>query len=222
MKKSSRSFYTMKLRVSARSLHWLFSHLRYAVTAVLVSLLFFELVYWMFNAGTFWTLMTSPRLSLGDKFGQLTGPFSYVQTQNGPVIFTLMLLLAFVQGLSLTALAYAVRHQPKTDGKLMGESAFVSALALFGLGCPACGTSLITPIVSLFISSSATSVSLAIRNILLPLAILIGLYGLYVLGLRISAIRAQNDDTTMRYHRLIKRLKRLGSSERKAAWMNPM
>lgn len=101
-----------------------------------------------------------------------------------------MITLAIVQGLSLAALVYAIRHQPKTDGKMLGGSAFVGLLAVIGLGCPACGTSLITPIVAIFLSSSAVAVSEQIATIALPLATAVGLYGLYVIGLRLSTIKA--------------------------------
>jgi len=206
------NFLVAKLKVSANALVWLFSHLRYTVAAVLAALFFFELVYWMLKLPVFWTLMTSPHLSLADKLHQFVGPFTYLTAQNGYFIASPMVLLAVIQGVSLTAVVYAVRHQPKLDESLLGESAVISFIALIGLGCPACGTSLITPIVALFVSGSAVAVSQVIARILLPLAVLIGLYGLYVVGLRVASIRAHHGPTHLRTHPLSSRFKRTKKS----------
>lgn len=180
----------MKLKIALQTLAWLFKQPRYIAFAAIISLLFFEFVYWMFNVPLLTTLMASNNLSINDKLALLLGPFTYVQNQNGIVVFSMMIGLALIQGASLAALTFAIRHQPKTDSKLLGGSAVVSLLAVVGLGCPACGTSLITPIVALFISGSAVAVSEQITAFTLPLAIIIGLYGLYVTSLRTSTIKA--------------------------------
>ncbi len=209
MKKGSRwQFLLAKVKLSARALLWLFSHLRYAAAAALAALFFFEFVYWMLKFSVFWTLMTSPNLTILDKLHQLTGLFTYLTAQNGYLIAGLMVLLAAIQGASLTAVVYAVRHQPKLDETLLGESAVIGFIALVGLGCPACGTSLITPIVALFVSGSAVAVSQVIARILLPLAVLVGLYGLYVVGLRVASIRAHQGNAHLRTNPLISRLKK--------------
>lgn len=181
----------MKIQISAKTLWWLFVQPVYAAIAIVLAFGFFELVYWMFNLATFFSLMTTGNLGIADKASVLFSPFTSMQLQNGAFIFIFMILLAILQGLSLSALIYAMRHQPKTDSKLLGGSAVLGFLAVVGLGCPACGTSLITPVVALFVSGSAVAVSEQITAIALPLAILIGLYGLYVLGLRISTIKVQ-------------------------------
>ncbi len=193
MKRAKLRLFHMKLKVSTRTLAWLSRRPKYLAFALGVSLLFFEFVYWMFNLPMLWTLLTSLRLSLMDKLALFTGPFTYVQNQNGLVTFSLMLSLALIQGLSIATVVYAIRHQPKTDSKLLGGSAVVGFLALVGLGCPACGTSLITPIVAIFVSGSTVAVSEQITAIALPAALLIGLYGLYVVGLRASTVKAYAD-----------------------------
>ena len=193
MKHAKLRLFHMKLKVSTYTLAWLSRRPKYLAFALGVSLLFFEFVYWMFNLPMLWTLLTSLRLSLMDKLALFTGPFTYVQNQNGLVTFSLMIGLALIQGLSIAAVVSAIRHQPKTDSKLLGGSAVVGFLALVGLGCPACGTSLITPIVAIFVSGSTVAVSEQITAIALPAALLIGLYGLYVVGLRASTVKAYAD-----------------------------
>lgn len=190
MKQVSWALIWIKVKLSLKTLWWLFVQPTYSLLAFFIATIFFELVYWIFNLQAFFLLMASPRLGLTDKLSVVLSPFTSINSQNGPILFVLMIALAVLQGLSLTALIYAVRHQPKTDSKLLGGSVILGFLALIGLGCPACGTSLVTPVVALFVSGSAVAVSEQITTIALPLAIIIGLYGLYVLGLRISTIRA--------------------------------
>jgi hypothetical protein len=185
----------MKLKIAVQTLAWLFKQPRYIAFAAIISLLFFEFVYWMFNVPLLTTLMASTNLSFYDKLSLLTGPFTYVQNQNGMAVFSMMIGLALIQGASLAALTFAIRHQPKTDSKLIGGSAVVGFLAIVGLGCPACGTSLITPIIALFISGSAVAVSEQITAFTLPLAIIVGVYGLYATSLRASTIKASSPIT---------------------------
>lgn len=197
-----------KVRLSVRSLAWLLGHARYAVITLVVAAGFFELVYWMLKPAIFWTLMSSSVLSFGDKAGQLFGPFTYVFVQNGWGIALLMFLLALTQGIAVAAVIYIMRHQPKVDETLLGKGAAVSFIALIGLGCPACGTSLITPLVAMFASGSALALSQIIARIILPIALVIGLYGLYTIGLQVSTIRAHSSDTAMRRATLVSRLVR--------------
>ena len=66
----------------------------------------------------------------------------------------------------------------------------VGILALVGLGCPACGTSLVTPIVAMVASGSAVAVAESITRIALPVALVAGVAGLYYAGLQAANVRA--------------------------------
>lgn len=180
----------LKIHIATKNLVWLMTRLNYLILAIGLSLLFFEFVFWMFSLSTLWTLMSSSRLSLADKFDVLFSPFTSLQAQNGMATFVMMILLSIIQGVALAALVYVIRNQPKVDTKLLGGSATVGFLALIGLGCPACGTSLVTPIVAIFVSGSAASVSETITEIALPIAIAVGVYGLYVVGKHVANVRA--------------------------------
>lgn len=180
----------LKIRIAIQSVAWLMSKPNYLLLAAALSLVFFEFVYWMFNLSTFWALMSSTKLGLSDKLDVLMSPFSSLQAQNGELTFAMMILLSIIQGIALASLTYVVRNQPKVDAKLLGGSATVGFLAVVGLGCPACGTSLVTPLVTLFVSGSAASVSETITQIALPVAVLVGGYGLYAVGKQVANTRA--------------------------------
>jgi hypothetical protein len=168
------------------------SRWRYAVLATLVAILFFEFIFWMFNMPVLTIILTSGNLSIIDKLNVLASPIKSINSISGTFVVVMMLILAVVQGISIAELTYTIRHQKKIDSKLIGGSSLVGLLAIIGLGCPACGTSLLTPIVALFVSSSAVAVSEKITAIALPLAIIIGIYGLYVIGLKAASARAHH------------------------------
>jgi len=179
-----------KLKLSYKNLAGVFANYKYIVSALIIAVAFFEFVYWAFNLGFLVKLISSPTLSFIEKLSLILGPFTYVRNQNGLFIFSIMILLAVIQGLLVSALIYAVRNHPKANEKIIGESALISLVAIIGLGCPACGTSLLTPLLALFISGSTVSLSHTITVYTLPVAIIFGLFGLYSIGLRISTINA--------------------------------
>lgn len=181
--------FVIKARLSAKTLSWLMTKWRYALLALLVALLFFELMYWLFNLNILTTILLSGNVSFGDKLAVLASPLRSILVSSGATTLVLMIILSLVQGLNIAALTYVVRHQQKLDTEAIGGSSIISLLVLFGLGCPACGTSLITPIVAIFVSGSAVAVSEQIMMFILPIALLVGLYGLYVIGIKTANAR---------------------------------
>ena len=188
--KEKLSFFGIKLKLSAKTVGWVLSRWRYALLALVTAFLFFELIYWMFNLEVLFTILGSSGVSIVEKINVLLSPLGSIAASSGTYVASLMVILSLLQGVNIAVLAFTMRHQQKTDPSLLGGSTFVGLLALIGLGCPACGTSLITPVVALFVSTSAVAISEKIMLVVLPLAIIVGLYGIYVLGLRASSAKA--------------------------------
>lgn len=188
-------FLIVKLRLSIKTLAWLLAKWRYALLALTIAFLFFELMYWLFNMNVLGTILWSGNVSFADKLSVLLSSFRSVAAASGVLLFTLMLLVSLAQGVTIASLTYIFRHQNKIDPSLLGGSSVVSLLALLGLGCPACGTSLLTPLVAIFVSGSAVAVSEKIMNVILPFALLMGIYGLYVVGLKLANVRVTTNTT---------------------------
>lgn len=180
-----------KLQLSISAVVWLLSKWRCAGLALLIAVLFFELIYWLFNFRVLSTIIFSGNVSLVEKLQVLVSPVQSIGAATGGFLLTFMLLLALVQGILLAGLIYIIRQQRKLDDKLVSGSSFATLFAIIGLGCPACGTSLVTPVVALFISGSAVTVSQQITLVATPLALGIGLYGLYAIGLKLANVRAK-------------------------------
>lgn len=181
----------VKVKLSARTVVWLMRQWRYSLLAFIVAILFFELLYWLFNLEFLTIILMSGNVTLVEKISVLYSPLTSIAATNGLPTVIMMVCVALLQGVSIAMLTYTIRHQKKLDSELLGRSSIVSLLAIIGIGCPACGTSLLTPIVALFVSSSAVAVSERIMIVLLPLALLVGLYGLYAIGLKAATIRAK-------------------------------
>ncbi len=184
------AFLRIKAALAFKTIVWILRQWRYALVALIVSWLFFELVYWMFNLSILGFILSSGSLSLLDKISVLMSPFASVANTNGVVSVGLMIGLAIIQGISVAVLAYTVIHQRKLEAGIIGGGSIIGLMAIIGLGCPACGTSLVTPIVAIFISGSAVAVSESISRVALPIALLIGLYGLYAIGLKATNAKA--------------------------------
>lgn len=179
-----------KIKLSLRTIGWLFTKWRYVVLAIVASVAFFQLIYWLFNFDLAVLLFGNPSIDIAKKIEVFVSPLMTISNQNGTFATIQMWIISIIQGINIALLTYVVRHQRKLDAGAIGGSSFVGILAIIGLGCPACGTSLVTPIVAMFASSSAVVVSESIVAIVLPLAILIGLYGVYSLGLKAANVRA--------------------------------
>lgn len=183
-----------KLKLSCVTILWLFRQWRYILIAAIAALAFFELIYWLFNYDLISLLFFNPVIDFGTKLKVFLSPLTSVSNANGMLATIEMWLIAIIQGVNIALLTYVIRHQRKVSAGTLGGSSFVGLLAIIGLGCPSCGTSLITPVVAIFASSSAAAVSESINAIVLPLAILIGLYGIYVLGIQAANARAAAAD----------------------------
>ncbi len=190
------SFFKLKVKLSAKIVWWVLRQWRYTLLAIVVAFLFFELIYWLFNFNTFTIVVGSGNLNLVEKTRFIFDSLFSLGSTNGTYTATLMLLVSTLQGINIAVLTYTIRHQQKLDTAILGGGSFVSLLAIIGLGCPSCGTSLATPIVAIFVSGSTVAISESITRISLPIALAVGIYGLYSIGLKAATARAQSDSIT--------------------------
>ena len=186
----------LKIKLSVSSFTKLLQNYKYSVFALTVAVVFFEFMYWAFNFDVFRVIMLSSNVSFTEKINVLLSPIEAIGAASGIHVVTMMIVLSVLQGINIAALTYIIRHQQKVDSKLLGGGSFVGILALIGLGCPACGTSLLTPLIAVFVSGSAVAIAEQITLIALPFAIAMSLYGMYVLGQRLATVRAQQKATS--------------------------
>lgn len=181
----------LKLKVSLKSLIWFFKSYKRILYALIIAVIFLQILYFSFNWSLLNVVITSPNLSPLEKFNFLISTFNSVLQSNGLFQFILIIFVSLIQGLSILTIIYIIKNQ-KNNIKYTSNNIFISFLVLIGLGCPSCGTSILSPILSIFISGSTVGLSETITSFVLPVAFLMGIYGLYILGLRLSSIQAQS------------------------------
>lgn len=180
----------LKFMLAAKTVGSVIRQPRYGLMAMVTAWLFFELVYWAFNMSALRTVLVSTAVPFADKLAVLTSPFTAIFDASGVATGTVMVLLAIVQGMNVALLAYIMSEQRTINAKAVGGGSLVGILALIGLGCPACGTSLVTPLVAMVASGSAVAVAESITRIALPVALVAGVVGLYFSGVQAANVRA--------------------------------
>lgn len=159
---------------------------RYAILAVVISLIFAIIIFFAINAN-FYTPLLLSRLPLIDKIS-IVGSIIFeifkqgFTTPNG----ALLIIVSILQGLSLAVVIFTARRNKRNEedmARQLSVSGIASIAAAIGLGCVPCGTSLILPIVALFFSGAAAATAANIASYLvLILALVLSLFSLYRSG----------------------------------------
>ncbi|MBP7837145.1 hypothetical protein KA021_00400 [Candidatus Saccharibacteria bacterium] len=161
----------------------------YFFLAAGVSILFYEFIFWFLNLGLMQYLLTSPFLTVGDKIQMLIGSYSGIFTLPlSPLALTLFAVSVF-QGVAVAALVYSIRKERAMQRgflKEFGGTGIAGALSVLGLGCAACGTSLVTPILTFFFATSSVAVAEEVGLYSAVLALIVSLITVYLTGLKLA------------------------------------
>jgi hypothetical protein len=155
-----------------------------------VSIIFYEFIFWFLNLGLLHYLLTSPFLNVGDKLSMLIGSYSNIfSLPLSPLALTLFAVSIF-QGIAVAALVYSIRKERSMRQgflKEFGGTGVAGVLSVLGLGCAACGTSLVTPILALFFTTSSVAVAEKVGLYSAVLALVVSIVTIYLAGLKLSS-----------------------------------
>lgn len=171
-----------KLQLSGEALRRVFSDWRYVLLAVVLGVVFIEVLYWSRNLALAQYLLLSPDIDVGAKLQLLGSAFTAMFRSYGSVSGALLVIVGIAQGIALSLLVFVYRHRGNTSKRAASGSALASAAAFFGLGCAACGTSLITPLLSMLSSGAVYTVADTVGTVFSLVALLLVLYSIYYLG----------------------------------------
>ena len=138
------------MRSVLSSFQQVFRNVRYGIIAGLVALLVFVLATWLPNLGLVWQITKSSTIAFSDKFGFLLSLVGSIQTNFTVVSASYTIIIAFLFGINIAMLTYYIRKQKtvfKGAGAMAGFGGIVSGM--FGIGCAACGSFLLTPLLAL-------------------------------------------------------------------------
>lgn len=175
-----------KIKVSLVTLVRFFDlHPWYALLAMLFMFIFYEIVYWILNIGLAEYLIKSTDIPLGEKLSLIPKSFAdllaWPMSWNGLSLF----LVSLFQGVAFAALVYLVRRErssAKSYRKELTGTGFVGLLAVLGLGCIPCGTSLVMPILTFFFASSASVYAPHVAGVSTLLALILTVITVYLTG----------------------------------------
>ncbi|MDR2538895.1 MAG: hypothetical protein LBC43_04585 [Bifidobacteriaceae bacterium] len=135
---------------------------------------------------TYWGLLTSSNLSFQEKirtfFSMYTAGFSDWA----------IMLMCIMQALTLAVLIKTMLRQSKFAPGETGGSLVVSILAGLGLGCPTCGTSILLPFASLFVTTSTSAFAQALSQAIMVVIVVADLFIIR----RLSYVYSQLLETT--------------------------
>jgi uncharacterized membrane protein HdeD (DUF308 family) len=174
---------------------YLLSRPRYIIAMVISFLIFLYILSQLQNSGANWQLLWSG-LDFGTKM-QIFGKTLFSMLENfTSLLGVLIVILALMQSLCVAGIVFAIRHRQKDDA-LNGAStgSIASILAFITLGCPTCGMTLLTPLLTMIAGTSAVALAEKLGIILSVVAFALLFFTLVQLGYQIfvnvSAERAK-------------------------------
>jgi hypothetical protein len=183
--------FIIKLKLAIKANLKVLSNWKYSLFAVIFAVFFIQFLYWVLNIELLWYFLTSPSLSIIDKtdvFSSIT--ISYLQSL--PLWQSFVVIgLSITQGIVIASLIYIFRAQNKLNKKAFGTTTIASLIAMFSVGCVSCGTSIITPVLAIFISGSTASLAEAINKIAILIGFIVALYAFYAVGLSVANTQAR-------------------------------
>lgn len=198
MMKSLKRF-IINLRLSVLSLGKLYYRQPlYILLALVVGLMFYQIIFWFLNLGLAHYLFTNPYLTIGDKLSLVWSSFAGVFQPPIATLSVLLLSVSLLQGVAISALVYSFRSNRKFHSgskRVVGGVGAAGLLSVVGLGCAACGTSLVTPLLTLFTASASTALADQIGFYSAVLALALTLITLYTIGRRLH-VNLMLEDTS--------------------------
>jgi len=182
----------LKTKISLLAVIRTYKNYWYIVLSVLIAVLFFEFLYWFLNYKLFWFLLTSGSLDVIEKFNLIFGSSLNYFSGKSVIQSLAVVLLSVLQGVVIAQIIFILRNQKTIDGKAFSGSLIASAVALFSVGCVSCGTSIVTPILSIFVSGVSAGLSESIHQASIYIGLIFAFYALFAIGQTVANIQAKS------------------------------
>lgn len=134
-----------------RSLRQVFGNARYALLAAAIGFATFVLVVWLPNLGLIWQIATSNSVRLVDKLAILMAFSGSIATNFTPFTGSATIAMAALFGMNAALIVYyyRFRRNPADRGGIGATVSLGGFLSgIFGIGCAACGTLALSPLLA--------------------------------------------------------------------------
>lgn len=126
-----------------------FGEPRYAALALVTAVVVFVFATWLPNLGLIWEIGVSPSVTLADKVMILAGLVGSIATNFTLFSALSLATVALLFGANVATIAYGVTLHRQFGQAGAAWSVGGLAAGLTGVGCAACGTFVLAPILSL-------------------------------------------------------------------------
>lgn len=133
-----------------------FKKFHYILLAIFVAVVLLFIAVWMPNWALLKFTLLSDGLTLSGRLAILGGSFDWLNTNFSPLGRILTILNSLLAGINVALLVYHVRGQIALR-RAAGLGALGIASGLFGIGCAACGSFLLSSIFGLGVGSALTA-----------------------------------------------------------------
>lgn len=179
-----------RIKQSAKALaKLLYFRPSYLFLALAVSVLFYEVIFWFLNLGLFQYLISTPHLSWLDKLEIIISSYAGIFTVPLSPLAMALFAVSLLQGVAVAALVFTIKSERAASKSLLkdlGGTGAAGLLAVIGLGCAACGTSLVMPIITFFFATSSVAVANQVGFYSAILALIVSLVTVYLAGYKLS------------------------------------
>lgn len=160
----------------------------YLLCALGIGIVLYILLFWINNIGLLGHILSTPSIPPTIKLQLLSGTFTSIGTHSGSWILAVVLVMSILQGFIISALGFMIRRQHNINkaAGAVGQTGLAGLFAAAGLGCSACGTSVLTPLLSTLGATASHSVSLVLGKVAILASLIITVGALYVVGKRLS------------------------------------
>jgi hypothetical protein len=129
-----------------------FSAKRYLSLAGIIAFIVFTVAVWLPNFKIIVQVVTSSTASFADKWNILAGFFGSIRTNFTIVSASYTIAIALLFGINVAMIVYYMRRNKEMNGNSAGVAGagfggLVSGF--FGIGCAACGTLILGPVLTL-------------------------------------------------------------------------
>lgn len=178
-----------KYNVTLSAIKYVLSKPAYLLISLVASLSGTGIIVWTLNLSTLKYIFFDAPINLGEKLTFFVQGYKGLFTSFDTVQSLTLIVFSILFGINLSLLIFALFSRNKE--KLPGASGGVAlSSAILGGGCIACGTSLLTPILTtLGITSVAFIRSLG--SIFLVVGSILTIYSIYKLSIPIGTIKAK-------------------------------
>lgn len=150
----------IRLRVNMKNIFYFLLEPRYFAIALLLFYAFMSVLQWLFQLDLLIDVFRNPALDVADKIDFMLDAFKAIFTSGLDIVPVMFTIIATSMAISVTFMIIQSKH---SSAKKRGSSSII--MGVFGSGCVACGGSVISPVVSLFVSGTSVAASNTIQTL---------------------------------------------------------